>query len=401
MSAVRSTTGSLVAVLGFALGLAAVTGCSAPTVERTGSGRSKLLAPQAMFKGAASAETQRLLGIAEWRIYQGKTKYVVTGYSASGRAVKGVSLAFSGASSTSKAALEARLLDGSHFSGTHAYGGATTASTNLTALSQSFATQAVHDLTALRMGLKTSITRSAVHTGEACGGDLVKIAMTSIQCIATASSTGSSVSKQIKIKACVAAAQSASDAVESCKNTGTTTPESSAAKTPAKSTSTDKEAADKTTSKTDQAAADKKQDAEQDKADDKQAAADKKQDAEQDAADAKLEEADKKQDAEQDAADDKQAAADQKQDAEQDAADAKADANAGADATKASEDQTCTSCSGTGADDVQANENTGEVTKADASADTGSGDTGSDTSGDTGGGDTGGDTGGGGETSEA
>lgn len=50
--------------------------------------------------------------------------------------------------------------------------------------------------------------------------------MTSIQCIATASSSGASVSKQLKTTQCVAAAQAASNEVESCKNTGTTTPES-------------------------------------------------------------------------------------------------------------------------------------------------------------------------------
>ena len=50
MNALRSTARSLVALLGFAAGLAAVTGCSAETVERRGSSSTKLLAPRAIWR---------------------------------------------------------------------------------------------------------------------------------------------------------------------------------------------------------------------------------------------------------------------------------------------------------------------------------------------------------------
>jgi hypothetical protein len=340
-----------------------------------GSTTSKLHAPQAVFKGPATAETKAALGISEWRIYRGKTEYIVTGYDDEGKAVKGVGLSFEGATRSSKAQLNARVLDGSRFSARHLYGGATSSNASLGSLSKSFVSHAVHDMTMLRMGLKTSITRSAVRTGEACSGDMVKIAMTSLQCISNAKASGSTVSKIVKVKRCVAAAESASAAVESCKNAGTTdaadaekkaADKTAPAKTAPAKTAPAKTAPAKTapakTGDTDTKAADAKQDAEQDKEDEAKEAADKKQDAEQDKED-DTKAADAKQDAEQDKEDDTKAA-DAKQDAEQDAADTKADESAGADATTASEDTTCTSCAGTDASDVKADEDTGAVSKA-------------------------------------
>jgi hypothetical protein len=362
MNAFSRTTKSLLAIMTLATGVAGMTGCSANAPERMGSTTSKLHAPQAVFKGPATAETKAALGISEWRIYRGKTEYIVTGYDDEGKAVKGVGLSFEGATRSSKAQLNARVLDGSRFSARHQYGGATTSNASLGSLSKSFVSHAVHDMTMLRMGLKTSITRSAVRTGEACSGDMVKIAMTSLQCISNAKASGSTVSKIVKVKRCVAAAESASAAVESCKNAGTTD-----------AADAEKKAADKTADKTAPAktapaktapaktAPAKTGDTEKTTTDTN--AADAKQDAEQDKEDEAKEAADKKQDAEQDKEDDTKAA-DAKQDAEQDAADTKADESAGADATTASEDTTCTSCTGTDASDVKADEDTGAVSKA-------------------------------------
>ena len=400
-----SITKSLLAVLTLASGVAASTGCSAPPVEGRGSSTSKLLAPRAMFKGAASAETASALGITEWRIYRGKTQYVLTGYSSTGKAVKGVSLQFVAHSGSTGALLKGKVLDGTHFAGTHEFGGTTKTTGAIGALSKTFVSHAVSDLVALRQGLKTSITRSAIHTGEACGGDLVKVTMNAVQCIADANSSGSSLSKQLKVKQCVAAAQSASDAVASCQNTGATTApaadKAAADKAPAASSKGSSSGGSKgSNSADDQKAADAKQDAQQDKADDAQTKADQKQDAQQDADDAKKEAADAKQDAEQDKQDNTQTQPDPNQDQQQNdtqaQADAQQDQQATSSADSAGQDTTCTSCDGTGSSDIQADPSTGAVSSADA---------GSDTSGDTGsaGTDTGGDTGGstGGDTTEA
>jgi hypothetical protein len=411
MNAFRRTTKSLLVILTLATGVAGMTGCSASAPERRGSSQSKLLAPHAVFTGPATAETTAALGITEWRIYRGKTEYVVTGYNKAGKAVKGVGLAFKGKTRTSKPALRARVLDGTRFTASHVYGSAsTTSNAKLGKLSKTFVSHAVHDMTKLRMGLKTSITRSAVRSGEACSGDMVKIVMNSLQCVQQANSTGSTISKMVKVKDCVAAADSASAAVASCQNAGAEDAASAAdkkatpkapAKTAEKDKDTDKEEADKT--ETTKKAADKEAETDTDTKAADTKAADTKQDAEQDKEDETKEEADKKQDAEQDKAEDTTATAagsdktadtDTNSDTLPDADAQKADAAGGESAEKAGADTTCTSCTGTDASDVKADENTGDVTKAeDTTADDTTAledtpmesDTGSDTTGDTGG----------------
>jgi hypothetical protein len=444
----NSTTKSLLAALTLATSIAGITGCTAPAPEGFGSSSSKLLAPQAVFKGPSTADTQKVLGISEWRVFRGKTEYIVTGYDNAGKAVKGVAFAFSGASHASKAKITGRVLDGSRASGSHEYGG-NTSSPSLESVSQTFVDHAFHDLTMLRMGLKTSITRSAVRSGEACSGDLTKIVMSSLQCITSAKATGSSVSKAVKVKQCVAAASSASKAVASCQNVGTTAaPAATAPKAPAAPAAAAKapaaSGAKAPASSGSSSGSTKSAEKPADGLTDAQKAANAKQDAEQDAEDAKKEAADKKADAKTDgtpeaakeaakpapdpAADPNATPADPNADPNATPADPNADPNAtpadpnadpnatpadpnadpnatpgtdagstvpqdtqvadattGADAaTTASADQTCTSCSGTAASDVQASPDTGAVSAASGS----SADAPVDTAGDPGGGDT-------------
>ena len=336
------TTKTMLAALSIAASLAAITGCSAQPIEATGSSNSKLLAPKAVYKALASDQTKQTLGISEWRVYRGKTDFILTGYDAAGKAVKGVSVQFGGKTSSSKPTVTARLLDGTRFAAHHEYGGGSQASDLLKTSSKAFVARAINDMTSLKQqlswGKKTTTTAPAAPAapaaGAACSADMTATMASALQCLSGAGVT-TGTPNQAAVLQCVQAALSAAATGTSCQNTGTTgsTGATSGAKAPASSTDDQKEA-------------DKKQDEEQDKGDGQK-------------------EADKAQDKAQDDADD-QKDANKKQDEEQDAEDAQKDEQAGADAQSASEDKTCSSCAGTGAEDLQTNDSTGEVQTADS-----------------------------------
>lgn len=125
MHTTRRTNRSLFAALALATvaTVATATGCAAKPVEATGARTEKLLAPRPLMTSYASAKTRSALGITQWKIYRGKSGYVLTGYDAKGRAVKGVSVDFVGAAraKSSSPLLRARALDGSRFAARRAF----------------------------------------------------------------------------------------------------------------------------------------------------------------------------------------------------------------------------------------------------------------------------------------
>lgn len=108
------------------------TGCTAETKEKTGSRTEMLLAPEAVLTTNASALTKSELGIAKWKVFRGKSDYVLTGYDARGKAVKGVSIAWEQGSSKTKSSpvLKGRVLDGSRFAARHTYDGSKSTQSN-------------------------------------------------------------------------------------------------------------------------------------------------------------------------------------------------------------------------------------------------------------------------------
>lgn len=101
------------------LGACAITtgvGCSSAPAEQVGQSSAKLLAPRAVYRLKASSTTRSQIGVAEWRMYMGKRRVVLTGYDASGHAVQGVSVGAAQATKTSRARLVMHTLDGSHAS---------------------------------------------------------------------------------------------------------------------------------------------------------------------------------------------------------------------------------------------------------------------------------------------
>ena len=144
-------------ILGFVSAAAAVaacaigsTGCAAPTQEQIGSRTERLLAPEAVLTTQASALTRSELGIAKWKVFRGKSDYVLTGYDAKGKAVKGVSFTWVSSSSKTKSSpvLKARVLDGSRFAARHTYDGKKKTESNKTMSSSTskFLTRATFDM---------------------------------------------------------------------------------------------------------------------------------------------------------------------------------------------------------------------------------------------------------------
>lgn len=100
---------ALVATLGGGIG------CSVAPSEATGRSSSKLLAPRPFLKVSSSSATRAALGVTEWRMFGGRSKQVLTGYNASGKAVRGVELGFVAHTKTTRAHVAVRHLDGSGF----------------------------------------------------------------------------------------------------------------------------------------------------------------------------------------------------------------------------------------------------------------------------------------------
>jgi len=167
MHSISNTTKKLLAALGMAACVAATaTGCAAPTApEQTGSKTEKLLAPKAVLEAHASAATRKAIGVVKWKVYRGKTDYVLTGYDAKGKPVKGVALAFlPGTSKTqSTPVLRGRVLDGSKFAARREYDARGKVSSNktLATASRTFLQHAILDMGAAA----TSIYRKT-HGGK-------------------------------------------------------------------------------------------------------------------------------------------------------------------------------------------------------------------------------------------
>ena len=106
----------LVQGIALAAALATTVGCTVAPTEATGSSHAKLLAPRPLLRVTASAETRAKLGVAEWRMFGGKGKQVITGYDAKGKARSGVEVQFKASTATTPAHVVVRHLDGSGFS---------------------------------------------------------------------------------------------------------------------------------------------------------------------------------------------------------------------------------------------------------------------------------------------
>ena len=286
------TTKTVLAALAIAASVAGITGCSAKPIEATGSSNSKLLAPKAVYKALASEQTQQTLGISEWRVYRGKSSFILTGYDAAGKAMRGVSVSFDGKTSASKPMVRAKMLDGTRFAAHHEYGGGSKASALLKTSSKAFLARAMNDMSSLKQQLRSGSRKTRL--GAACSADMTATMAAALKCL-SAAGTSTATPDKAAVLACIMAAVSAAASSTSCQDTGTTGSTGAAdPKAPASSTSKDPA----TDSQKD---ADQKQDQEQDKADD-QKDADKAQDQEQDKADDQKD-ADKAQDTAQDAED--------------------------------------------------------------------------------------------------
>jgi hypothetical protein len=337
-----NTMKSLLAALTLGGLVAGAYGCSAKPVEATGSNHSKLLAPKAVYKALASDATRKALGIAEWRVFRGKTSFVLTGYDAQGKAVKGVSVEFDGKTPSTRPKVIGKLLDGSRFSAHHEYGGGSKSNALLAQSSKAFIDRAINDMSSLQQQLHSGTKKTRL--GAQCSGDMVAVMASALQCLVAAGVNTTTPNKAAVLQ-CIQAAVTAAATASSCQDTGTTGSTGTSGSSGASGASGG-EGSSGSSGGGDESSSGSSGSGSQDDADKAQ-----------------------------DKAQDKQDDADQKQDQEQDAEDAKSDSKAGEDAQSTSEGQDCTSCAGTGGDDIQTNDQTGDVQTADSGGEAG-GDTG-------------------------
>jgi uncharacterized membrane protein YgcG len=335
-----TTMKSLLAALTLGGAIAGAYGCSAKPVEPTGSSHAKLLAPRAVYKALASDATRKALGITEWRVYRGKTAFVLTGYDGAGHAVKGVSVAFDGKTSTTRPMVIGKLLDGSRFSARHEYGGGSKANALLARSSRLFVDRAINDMTSLQKQLRSGTKKT--HLGAQCSGDMATVMAAALQCLVAAGVSTSTPNKAAVLQ-CITAAVTAAATASSCQDTGTTGDTGTSGSSGASGSSGGEGDGDESGSSGSSGSSGGETDGDPDKA--------------------------------QDDAQDQQEDGSAKEEQPQDGTDAQKDTQAGDDAQSTSENQDCASCAGTGADDIQMDEETGDVQTAD-SGDFGDGETG-------------------------
>ena len=193
-----------------ALFTAAGTGCSSPApMEAKGTSTAKLMAPRAMIRTKSSAQTKAMFGITEWRIYRGKRDVFMTGYDASGKAVKGLSVGFLRGPDGGEPQLRTRIHDGTRTSGRHGLKtGRTRLNRVMSSSSDAFVTQALADAGKIRVLFRAKKT---AQPAAQCGEDLANIVKRAIECV----------NKGGTQAMCMAVAQAAASSTASCKNVGT------------------------------------------------------------------------------------------------------------------------------------------------------------------------------------
>ncbi|MCW5837233.1 MAG: hypothetical protein KIS78_32865, partial [Labilithrix sp.] len=206
-------------IIGCALGafVAGSVGCAPVAMpEEKGRTQQKQLAPRAMIATKASASTRSAFGISEWRLFRGKSSVYLTGYDGAGKAVKGVSVAFTG--SKKGARLRGRIHDGTRYSAYYAYGAKSVSqSPALARGSEAFLKQALSDVGGLRRFVAgASGARTTLDSG--CAGDLLAILLDAMQCLQAQGNTPAG--QQLCVNAAIAAQQ----AGQSCQGTGTIDP---------------------------------------------------------------------------------------------------------------------------------------------------------------------------------
>ncbi len=223
--------------------ITAVAGCSAePMREPQQSSQSKLLAPRALFKTKASAETTKTLGIVEWRVYRGRTDFVLSGYDKNGKSVQGASVAF--VKDGKQNVMRARMLDGSFFAGRHVFGGKTAANRKATEKTLRLFHRAIADMMSVRAALARSGKITYVPPaqpplgidpndpnaplqdpfgtlGQSCGNDLMSMLMGALQCLGGAGGLGNGGAPDMgQLLQCALASQGAASSAGTCQDPG-------------------------------------------------------------------------------------------------------------------------------------------------------------------------------------
>jgi hypothetical protein len=240
---------SLRFVTGAALVASMAIGCTAaPAYEPQQSSESKLLAPKALFKAKASATTKKETGITEWRVFRGKSDFVLTGYDDDGEAVGGTAFRF--AKEGTKNVLKARVLDGSSFSASYKYGADASSTSTAKSKTQNLFRRAAADMIGIRLALQEQ-GRGYKGTGAAvnpnlglppgipagidpfggvadpfgqlggnlgCGGDLMSMLMGAFQCVSGAGGLSGAQSNPMQILQCALASQGAASTMGTCQN---------------------------------------------------------------------------------------------------------------------------------------------------------------------------------------
>ena len=225
-------------------------GCTAASeYEPRRSTESKLLAPKSLFKAKASEATEKETGITEWRVFRGKNDFVLTGYDADGEPVGGTAFRF--VKDGAQNVLKSRVLDGSSFQATYAYGGTASASAAAKPSTQKLFRRAAADMLGIRLTLQ-QMGRGYKPTGAAaanpvlglpagipagidpfggvadpfgqlgqmgCGGDLVSMLMGALQCAGGAGGlTGTAAqSNPMQLLQCALASQGAASTMGTCQ----------------------------------------------------------------------------------------------------------------------------------------------------------------------------------------
>lgn len=234
---VRLFSGALLAAV------TAVAGCSAePMREPQQSSQSKLLAPRALFKAKASTETTKAIGVVEWRVFRGRTDFVLTGYDKTGKAIQGASVAF--VKDGKQKVMRARAFDGTFFAGRHVFGGKSASNGTASAKTVSLFHRAVVDMMAVRASLARQGKISYVPQGQppigldpndpnaplqdpfgtlgqSCGNDLMSMMMGALQCLGGAGGLGNANGTNMaQLLQCALAAQGAAASQGTCQDPG-------------------------------------------------------------------------------------------------------------------------------------------------------------------------------------
>jgi hypothetical protein len=235
-------------VAGAALLASTAIGCTAaPAYEPRESTESKLLAPKALFKAKASATTKKETGIHEWRVYRAKDDFVLTGYDDDGEPVGGTAFRFD--KEAGKNVLKARVLDGTSFKATYAYGASTSATSAAKTSTAKLFRRAAADMMGIRLalqemgrgykgngtvpnqtlGLPAGIPAGVDPFGGiadpfgqlgqmGCGGDVVSMLMGALQCVGGAGGLAGAQSNPTQLLQCALASQGAASTMGTCQS---------------------------------------------------------------------------------------------------------------------------------------------------------------------------------------